>query len=360
MVVLIVTGHPAQIHNFRPLREELIKKGHKVIWVSSNKDISIELLNKYNIHFYEILKPKSNFFSKLMALLINTIRIIKLVRKFKVNFILSRVSPFAALAGFITRKKHVALADTEISGIYDTIFSKFVSSIITSISYGRNLRSDQIRIASNIELFYLHPNRFKPELDVSKLLPISKDEKFSILRFVSWEAYHDKGLTGFSNENKVKAVKEFSKFSKVFISSEQMLPPELEPYRISIPIDKMHDVLSHASLFFGEGASMAAESSVLSTPAIFMNDNWSGNALDLINNNILYAFKSDLSDQNNAILKGIELLSNETVKTEMLLSRNKYLESKIDATGFLLWFIENFPLSKNEMLSNPKKQFEFH
>ena len=150
-----------------------------------------------------------------MALFINTLRTIKLVRKFKVNLILSRVSPFAALAGFITRKKHIALADTEISGIYDTIFSKFVSSIITSISYGRTLRSDQIRIASNIELFYLHPNRFKPELDISKLLPIRKDEKFSILRFVNWEAYHDKGLAGFSDENKVKAVKEFSKFSKV-------------------------------------------------------------------------------------------------------------------------------------------------
>ena len=60
------------------------------------------------------------------------------------------------------------------------------------------------------------------------------------------------------------------------------------------------------------------------------------------------------------MMEGIELLSNETAKTEMLLSRNKYLESKIDATGFLLWFIENFPSSKNEMLSNPKKQFEFH
>ena len=82
MVVLIVTGHPAQIHNFRLLREELHKKGHKVIWVSSNKDISIELLNKYNIEFHEIIKPKSNFFSKLIALFINTSRIIKLIRKF--------------------------------------------------------------------------------------------------------------------------------------------------------------------------------------------------------------------------------------------------------------------------------------
>jgi len=214
MVVLIVTGHPAQIHNFRLLREELLEKGHKVIWVSSNKDISIELLNKYNIEFHEIIKPKSNFFSKLISLFINTSRIIKLIRKFKVDFILSRVSPFASLAGFITRKKHIALADTEISGIYDTVFSKFVSALITSDSYGRNLRSDQIRISSNIELFYLHPNRFKPDSDISKVLNVKEKEKFSILRFVSWKAYHDKGLSGFTHENKLKAVKEFSKFSK--------------------------------------------------------------------------------------------------------------------------------------------------
>jgi len=359
MVVLIVTGHPAQIHNFRILKEELQKKSHKVIWVSSNKDISIELLNKYGIEFHEILKPKSNFLSKSKALFVNTYRIIRLIKKHKIDLILSRVSPFAALAGFFTRRHHVALADTETSGIYDSIFSKFVSSLITSISYGRSLRKDQIRISSNIELFYLHPNRFKPEIEISDILPVKNGDKFSILRFVSWEAYHDKGLEGFSNTNKLKAVKEFSKFSKVFISSEQKLPKELDIYRISIPIDRMHDVLYHSSLFFGEGASMAAESSVLGTPSIFLNENWSGNALDLIENKLLYAFKSDLSDQDKAIQKGVDFLKNDSTESEILEYKNNYLSTKIDATGFLLWFIENYPSSKNEMLNNPKKQFEF-
>ena len=41
---------PDELDRLRKIMiEELHKKGHKVIWVSSNKDISIELLNKYNI-----------------------------------------------------------------------------------------------------------------------------------------------------------------------------------------------------------------------------------------------------------------------------------------------------------------------
>ena len=137
------------------------------------------------------------------------------------------------------------------------------------------------------------------------------------------------------------------------------MPKELDIYRISIPIDRMHDVLYHSSLFFGEGASMAAESSVLGTPSIFLNENWSGNALDLIENKLLYAFKSDLSDQDKAIQKGVDFLKNDSTESEILEYKNNYLSTKIDATGFLLWFIENYPSSKKEMLKNPKKQFQF-
>jgi len=359
MTVLFVTGHPAQIHNFRIVKQLLEIKEHKVVWVSSKKDISFELLDLYGIKAYEITRPTKGFVSKLKALFVNSAIIFKIIRKEKVDFIVSRVSPFAAIAGKLSGKRHIALADTESSGIYDTIFTKFLDSLITSTTFKRDLRKDQIRIKSNIELFYLHPNHFRPNDSIYDYLKISKEEKFVILRFVSWEAYHDKGLTGFNDENKVKAVKEFSKFAKVFISAEGSLPEEIEKHRIKIPLDKMHDALFYSSLFFGEGASMAAESSVLGSPAIFLNDNWSGNALDLMKYELFYSYKSNVEDQLKAIEKGVELLGNPNLKLEMQNKLDTYFSDKIDASSFLTWYIEEFPKSKQTIAQNSEYQNKF-
>jgi len=357
MTVLFISGHPAQIHNFRVVKQLLEKKGHKVLWISSKKDISFQLLKLYGIDFTEIIKPKKNIVSKVKSLLINTYTIYRLVRKNKIDIIVSRVSPFGSIAGFLSKTPHVALADTESSGIYDSIFSKFVQALITSVSYKRKLRKDQIRIESNIELFYLHPQHYKIPAKPIEKLGIEKNKSYALLRFVNWEAYHDKGLSGFSTENKIDVVQKLSKHLKVFISSEGPLPKELEPFRIAISFDEMHDVIAKSKLFFGEGASMAAEASVLGVPAIFLNDNWSGNALDLAQHELMYCFKSSPEDQNNAIAKAIEIIS-ENKESYYQENRKKYLEKKLDASTFLCWFIENYPESKDIVLNNPSNLAE--
>jgi len=158
MTILFVTGHPAQIHNFRIVKQLLEKEGHKVVWASSKKDISFELLELYGIQAIELSRPKKSTFSKIVHLISNSLKIIRLIKRGKVDIVVSRVSPYAAIASIIMRKTHIGLADTEVSGIYDTVFSKFVDVLITSTAFGRTLTKNQLRIPSNIELFYLHLN----------------------------------------------------------------------------------------------------------------------------------------------------------------------------------------------------------
>ncbi|MBC2704223.1 DUF354 domain-containing protein [Desulfobacula sp.] len=360
MNILVLTGHPAQVHNFKLVKNELEKNGHNVFWIATEKDISRYLLNQYNISYLPLEKPGKKMFSKIYYLIKNTFICLQFIRKEKIDIIVSRVSPYAALAGFLLRKPHFALADTESSGIYDTIFTKLVTSFLTAKSFQRTLRKDQIRFNGNIELFYLHPNRFQPDKNIVRLLGIENDEPYVVMRFVSWDAYHDKGLSGFIDANKIKAVKAFSKYARIFISAEKDLPPELEPYKIQIPPEKMHDVLAHAALFFGESATMASESAVLGTPGIFLDKIGRGYTDEEEVYGLVFNFNNSMSDQENAIEKGVELLARTDTKEVMKKNREIFLKDKIDVTAFLVWFIENYPDSFSIMKENPEYQNQFN
>jgi len=359
MNILFSTGHPAQIHNFRNLKTELEKSGHNIFWIATDKDISRYLLNCYGINYVLLFRPGKSITSKIVTLIRNTFFSVRFIRKNKIDLALSRVSPYISLACFFTAKTHFALTDTETVRTYDKIFGRFASVLFTAESYKYKLRRDQIRFKGNIELFYLHPDRFKPSGDALSLLGILPGTPYIIMRFVSWEAFHDKGLTGFTNENKQKAVKEFSKFGNVFISAENPLPESLEPLRVKVPYEKMHDILADAKLFFGESATMASESAVLGTPAVFLNDNWFGSTDDEKEYGLLFCYKGNESDQKKAIEKGIELLADQDLNEKMIKNRDAFLKDKIDVTAFFVWFIGNWPESYKIMKKNPDYQNRF-
>ena len=51
MKILIDIGHPAHVHYFRNLYKILTKKGDKVLVVSREKDVAINLLKEFEIPF---------------------------------------------------------------------------------------------------------------------------------------------------------------------------------------------------------------------------------------------------------------------------------------------------------------------
>ena len=360
MNILFATGHPAQIHNFRIVREELIRHGHHVWWLASKKDISDALLSIYGIEYTPLARPQRGIWSKMVTLIRNTWITAKVIKRRRIDIVVSRVNPGVVLSAFLLHKRQIALADTEAAGIYDAVFSKLVDSFITSFSYERSLKKDQIRINANIELYYLHPNYFHYDRDeVYRLLKIPIGTPYMVARFVSGTAFHDEGHESFTELNKIKLVKTVTPYVQLFISSESEMSPDLKPYQINIPYDKMHGVLAEAKLFFGEGASMASESAMLGTPSIYVNDLWAGSTNEEERAGLLYSYKIDEQSQTASITKAVELLNDSRQKEEAQQKRKEFLETKIDPVAFLTWFIENSPQSKQILIENPDYQYNF-
>jgi hypothetical protein len=176
---------------------------------------------------------------------------------------------------------------------------------------------------------------------------------------VSWSATHDTGHEGFSLENKLKVVEEFSKYAKVFISSEKPLPSAIEKYKIPIAPEQMHDAIAFSSLMFGESATMVSEAAVLGVPGIYIDDTSRYYTKEQEEKyGLVFNYTESGEDQAIAIAKGIELLSNNN-NGIWSQRRAKMLKDKIDVSAFLIWFVENYPESSEIMKKNPDYQYRF-
>src|SRR4030042_5599574 len=350
--IIFDVGHPAQVHNFKLVYKELKEKGCNCLFTAKDKEITLSLLETYDLPYFLIGKSGSNFFSKIYKLIGNCLKFIKILIEFKPDIVVCRFSLHASWCSKLMGIPIIGIADTELTKIQDLITVPLAKVKLTAYSYERDLGKNHFRFNGNIELFYLHPKRFNPLEDVAPLLGISNKESYIIMRFVGWSAFHDRDLAGFSNDNKLKALKEFSKFGRVFISAEKELPKSLEPYRINIPFEKMHDVLANAKLFFGESATMASESAVLGTPAIYYDEIGRGYTREEANYGLVSNFNDKIFGQDAAINKGIELLEDPLLRQNMIVRREKFLNDKIDVTAFLVWFIEAWPGSIKIMRDN--------
>lgn len=319
------------------------EKGHEFLITARKKEVSHDLLQSYGIPFVDRGTGSNSMSGKLGYLPKANWILLKQALRFKPDLLMSFSSPYAAQVSSLLRKPHIAFDDTEHARLGRMMYRPFTDVVLSPDSYKGDISKKQKLFNGYMELLYLHPNHFTPDESVLELLGVGEGEKFVLLRFVSWQATHDAGHSGVSLENKRKAVEEFSKYARVFISSEAELPEDLEPYKISIPPAKMHDVLNYASLFYGESATMASESAVLGTPAIYLDNDGRGYTDDLEKRyGLVHNFSESTADQQKSIEKGIGLLQNDELAEKASQQRNKLLDEKIDVTDYLINYVEEY------------------
>jgi len=172
---------------------------------------------------------------------------------------------------------------------------------------------------------------------------------------VSWSATHDVGQGGLTMETKLELIRVLENKMKIFISADGDLPENLENYQIKIRPERMHDVLAAATIFVGEGATMASEAGVLGTPAIYVNSLERCYNQDQEKYGTVFNFRNS----NDVIDKVKELISDPRLKQKTLKGRERMLNDKIDVTAFLVWFMETYSESAKTMLKTPDYQLKF-
>ena len=342
MKILIDMGHPAHVHLFKNFIWEMEKRGHEIKVTARDKDVTRQLLDAYHIPFEIVGRPLKGKFSLLREWVDRTYRIAKIGKNFNADIYIGVLNPATALSAWINRKLSVTFNDTEHAKFAKKITYPFTDHILTPSCYIGNIGKKQIRYNGYHEIAYLHPNHFVPNPAVLTELGLSEVDPFIIIRFVSWGASHDGGQWGI--RKKIDLVKALEQYGRVLITSEGVLPPELQHYQISASPEKMHDLLYYATLYIGEGATMASECAILGTHAIYVNTLKLGyTAEEDKKYHLVSDFSSRICTDDSVLNESTRLLQNPDLKKESKRKCTILIKDKIDVTAFMVEFIEQYP-----------------
>jgi len=330
-------GHPKDVNVFKNVIFSLLKKGHEIKIFVRAKENTEKMIKMYGFD-YKLSKHFNTMLGKAFGVIYNDMLLYKTSRIFKPDIFVSPGSPYSAHVSRLMGKPHIAFSDTEIANIVTKITLPFTDKIYTSTSFYLDLGKKQEKFNGYYELAYLHPNYFKP----NKILlnKYGLDGDYILFRLSALSSIHDMNARGFgfNSENElINYIAKLEKYGRVIIFSETSHWQTIKNYQIEINPKDLHDIIFHARLYIGEGATMASESAILGVPSIYVSNTERGylNELDK-----KYGLVYNIPDKNNALIKAIEILENITTKNEWNQKRDIMLKDKIDVVEFMINAIE--------------------
>jgi len=369
MKILIALNHPSQYYLFKNFDLEISKSGHSVLFTINDKDILRTLLESDGKNFIQIStkKNKKGFFSivtnRLFELIIQDIKMFKIVTKWKPNVLIgtdisiSHIGSLKKIPSVIFNED-----DFEINKLFCKATYPFTTHIISpNVCNVSKYKKKKIGYSGFQKLAYLHPNQFKPNIEIVKRY-INFDRPYFIIRLVNFSAGHDieKRHGGISSQLLQTIIKKLDSYGNIYITSETPIASNLDKYKLKINPLHIHHLLAFSHLFIGDSQSMCVEAAVLGTASIRYNS-FAGkiSVLEELENEyeLTYGISNLKEDQ---LLKKLDMLLKETdLKSTYKKRQKKMLQNKIDVTAFMVWFIENYPESAQIMKKNPEYQYKF-
>jgi predicted glycosyltransferase len=348
MRILIDVLHPAHVHFFRNFHDEMAKRGHELCITARAKDRSTELLDEFGMPYQQISTQRDGL-QRTVEMAQRTGRLLKVMWSFRPDVMTGIMGPSIALAGALRRIPSVVFYDTEFAVQTNRFVYPLAHSVCTPDCYQGVVRGRHRTYAGYHELAYLHPARFTA--DPARLADFGVDaaEPYSIVRFVSWQAVHDRRERGLTAAQKRHLIEVLAEHGRVLVSSEAPLPPELQEFSIKGPVEQIHHLVAFARLVVGESATMSSEAAVLGVPAVFIATTGRGYTDDQERRyGLVRHFTQVQYDQ--AVAEIARLLAGSPREFGQQ-ARERLLSEKIDVTS---WMVNYFEATFREDVLTPR------
>ncbi len=341
MKLFLDIGHPAHVHYFRSFIQLMEERGHRFFITARQREHVCELLEAYHIPYISRGRGGTSVLGKFLYLIKTVYSQYQRARAFRPDIFLDFSTIYSGPAAFLLRKPYITFTDTENTRLYRRLIRPFCSAVYTPASFRVNLGRDHSRFNGLMELASLA--HFAPNREVLDMVDVKQGQPFAVVRFVDWKALHDRGKRGFSESSKIELVKRLSQQGRVLISSEGPLPAALEYYRLRLPSHFMHHLLYYASLYVGEGATMACEAAVLGVPSVYLSGLRPGYLQYLEEKYALvHCFDTSPQEQQAALTMCQILMTDTRARQETQKRAQQLSADHVDVTRFMADVIESW------------------
>jgi predicted glycosyltransferase len=328
-------------------------KGHRFVITNRDSPIINQLLDYYEIpHHIRNKRPEKQSFLASILYLMGMIKYCILYSfKQHPDLYMGFGASQCAITSFFFRKPCILLDDTEHNKFNHILYKPFISTVLTPFYFRKKLNKKQIYFDAYIEQLYLHSRYYKSNP--------ANHTPYALIRYISYNATHDSEVRPLSDEIKKKFLMQIKNKMPVFVSLESTVTdPFYDEYKLKISPEKIFDVMTGASLFLTEGATMASEAGILGVPYIYINPLQEvGNVMEQVKKYPEIAAETINEKEINSYIENrtVNIITPEQKEK----NRNEIEKSTINPTEFLVWFVENYPQSAKIMKENPNYQYNF-
>lgn len=338
MHVLFDIGHPAHVHLFRNVAQRMQARGDKITVTIRDRGIIGGLLDHYGLPYTVASKPRRGLVGSAIELAIHNWQVLKAALPDRPDFLVG-TSVSVAHVGRVIGRPSIVLNEDDAD--YVPLFAKITYPFANRIvipAVLRDKKTAKVRTYDSYhELAYLHPNHFKPDQDVVRLLGIEPREPYFIIRLVSLTAHHDAGERGLSEAQVLRLIALLEPHGRVFINAESSIAPRLQPYALKAPPESMHDLLAHAKILISDSQTMTMEAALLGRPAIRCNS-FVGRCSVIAEleqrYRLAWGFKPQQFEELVTLVSG--MVADPALEATMAQRHARVLAEKVDLTDWLL------------------------
>jgi predicted glycosyltransferase len=275
-----------------------------------------------------------------LTAIVRTARMLAIAAKFRPHIMLARLGVVIGVVGRALRIPALSFDEGDYAAAQLMLSRLLSTAICTGMGYEKSLGRVQRRINALFHFTYTHPSRFAPDAEELKAGGLDPEEPYVVVRLSAWQALHDIGYHGMSDEQVMDLIESLRRHARVIVTSEREVSPLLRPYANPLPMDKGLHLLAFAGLYIGEGASMAAEAACLGTPAIWVSPlRWG-----FINLLKEYGLVEQTADVREAKSLALRWLADPAVRERVGRGRQRLLDDSEDPLELMLQLVDECAL----------------
>lgn len=337
MKLIVTIQHPAHVHFYKHAIDRFEADGHDVWVFYRNKELVEELLDATGIEATKLAPTSEGLASTARNQALYELRLWYHARRIEPDVMTAIGGIAVAHVASLVDARSAVFTDTGDHAPLTRLGTRFADTVCTPDALDADYGSGHRRYPGYHELAYLHPGRFDPDPDALEACGVDPGRKYAVVRFSSWQAHHDVGHRGISEDGKRRLVDELAAAGDVYLSAEGGLPGEFRRHRLPVPPERMHDLLAFADYYVGDSSTTATEAAILGTPALRINS-FAGEG-DIGNFRRLsreYGLVYSTPDESDAIQTLRRWRADPDLSERWANRRDDLLEDTIDVTRFIV------------------------